>query len=33
VRAQALELEKHAYEISQHVYARTPPAEQTASAK
>jgi hypothetical protein len=33
VRAQALELEKHAYEISQHVYARTSPAEQTASAK
>jgi hypothetical protein len=32
-RAKALELEKHAYEVSQHVYARTPPAEQIASAK
>jgi hypothetical protein len=29
VRAQALDLEKHAYEISQHVYGRTPPAEYT----
>ncbi len=29
VRAQALELEQHAYEISQDVYAHTPPAEHT----
>jgi hypothetical protein len=33
VRAKALELEKHAYEISQHVYARTPAAEHTPAAK
>jgi hypothetical protein len=32
-RTKALELEKHAYEISQHVYARTPPAEQIPSAE
>ncbi len=29
VRAQVLEIEKHAYEISKDVYAHTPPAEQT----
>ena len=27
IRAEALELEKHAYEISQDVYGRTQPAE------
>ncbi len=32
VRAQALELEKHAYEISKNVYAHTSPAEPTPGA-
>jgi hypothetical protein len=32
-RAKALGLEKHAYEVSQHVYGQTPPAEQIAAAK
>ena len=30
VRAEALKLEKHAYEISKDVYAHTPPAEHTS---
>lgn len=31
-RAKALDLEKHAYEISKNVYAHTPPAERTPAA-
>ena len=33
VRAEALELEKHAYEVSQDVYGQTPPAEQATDAE